>query len=496
MDKRAYSKSLSWDFYSLSIIAIYFLLQIMRWRILPQFIDIYYHLLTAWGFIRAGGYIGWDFWQYAPVGRIHIYPPLFHIILAFLIKSGISKIILAKFLETAMPVIFLIVLWRFVRKNYNARLAFFVMLTAGSSFSYYLSLLDHLPATLAIIFGLLAFGQLFRNKILGALLLLTLCFYTHIGVSWLLAFSFILFGLFDRQYRKPCFIIFSSALILSSPILFKQLAGLRFISLWGFNLTETKICQVKIIDYLFAFSGLILSFKKEKKYRLFMSLLFASFIFIIYPYRFFSSEGYLPVIFLSALFLDALFERLNNTHIKYIFVLTLVVILFLSPTVSMNIPQGKVKLNYKLKFFDSAFMGMLFAKGNSVWFPGQYLSCADAIKKNSQNNDIIYSSLNIAGVILASISERPTANALFAEIGPYKKFHPLSVSKIIIFLKDEDPSLIKNTVNNYNLIKIYENEAFILYKNPSSLAGVGVKKAGLPFLAIIFIGLVFIFLMK
>jgi hypothetical protein len=494
MNKRASLKSLSWDFYSFSIIAIYFLLQIMRWGILPQFIDIYYHLLTAWGFIRAGGYVGWDFWQYAPVGRVHIYPPLFQIILAFFIKLGISKIILAKLFETVMPVIFLIVLWRFIRRNYNARLAFFVMLAVGSSFSYYLSLLDHLPATLAVIFGLLAWGELFRNKSLCAALLLSLCFYTHIGISWLFALSFVLFGLFNHQYRKPCFIVFVYGSTLSLPILFKQLTAFKFISLLGWNLTEIKICQVKIIDYVLAASGLILSFKNEKKYRLFLSLFLASFIFVIYPYRFFSGEGYLPIILLSALFLDALYERLNKIHIKYIFISALAVILFLSPTVLMSIPQGKERLKFKPHFFDSALMGMLFAKGNSLWFPGQYLSCADAIKKNSTRDDIIYSSLDFAGVILAGISERATANALFPEIGPYKQFSPVSVSKIIIFLKDENPSLINSTVNNYNLIKIFENEAFLIYKNPSCGIRVDVKKAGVPFRVILLIGLAFIFL--
>src|SRR3990167_1371545 len=99
-------KDFSWDFYSKLMILSYCLLQFIRWPLLPQFMDIYYHLLTAWGFIQAGGYSGWDFWQYAPAGRIHIYPPLLHIVLAFFIKSGISKIILVKFLETAAPISF------------------------------------------------------------------------------------------------------------------------------------------------------------------------------------------------------------------------------------------------------------------------------------------------------------------------------------------------------------------------------------------------------
>ena len=92
-------KIFPWDFYSTIIIAMFSLTQIFRWMILPRSMDIYYHLLTAWGFIQSGGYSGWDFWEYAPVGRMHIYPPVFHIVLAFLIKLGMNKIILAKILR-------------------------------------------------------------------------------------------------------------------------------------------------------------------------------------------------------------------------------------------------------------------------------------------------------------------------------------------------------------------------------------------------------------
>lgn len=196
--------NLSWDFYSRVIILSYLLLQILHWQMFPRFMDIYYHLLTAWGLIKAGGLSAWDFWQYAPVGRVHIYPPFFHIVLAALMKLGINNIILAKLFEVFTPVIFLIVLWKFVRKNFSDRLAFFVVLMFGSSISFYLSLLNHIPATLALIFGFLAYGQLFKKRQARSLLLLTLCFYTHIGISLFFSLSLFFYGLFYKEFRKAC----------------------------------------------------------------------------------------------------------------------------------------------------------------------------------------------------------------------------------------------------------------------------------------------------
>ena len=86
-----------WGYFSKIIILAYAVLQLLRLAIFPQFIDMYYHLQTAWGFIQAGGYSNWDFWEYAPFGRPHIYPPLFHILLALFMKLGFGVIFLAKF---------------------------------------------------------------------------------------------------------------------------------------------------------------------------------------------------------------------------------------------------------------------------------------------------------------------------------------------------------------------------------------------------------------
>jgi len=492
-------KGFFWDFYSKLIILVYCLLQMMHWPILPQFMDVYYHLLTAWGFIRAGGYSGWDFWQYAPAGRIHIYPPVFHLILALLIKLGINRIILAKLFELLMPVIFLIVLWYFIRKNYSERLAFFVMLTFSSSFPFYSSLLNHIPASLTLVFGFLALDQLVQNRILRPLAFLTLCFYTHISVSWLFALCIVLYGIFNRQYRKTGFLVFISAILLSLPILYKQFIGLKFVSF--LEIPERNLCELKTVDYLLAFFGLGIIFKMPRQYRLFLSLFLASFIFLIYPYRFFSSQGYLPIIFLSAISLDFIYEKLQykKLRLKYIFFLLIGYIVFFSPTMLMEIGNRKPDVRFKAYLFDSALTNTIFPdwhkriSSTSLWYPDSYLPAVEVIKCNSSQDDIIFSNIPVAGVILASISGRATANALFPEIGSSKKFDPISVSKIIVFPKDNYYQY-RYLIDNYNLIKIGESKLFILYKNPFCQAKADIKKASVSFYTIALISSIFMIL--
>src|SRR5512136_318206 len=95
-----FNKKLSishWDFYSCVIFFIAIFFQVLQWPRLPLFIDCYYHLSVAQGFSDAGGWVGRAFWEYAPYGRPHLYPPFFHILELFLYKSGLDFITIARF---------------------------------------------------------------------------------------------------------------------------------------------------------------------------------------------------------------------------------------------------------------------------------------------------------------------------------------------------------------------------------------------------------------
>ncbi len=496
----AKTRKLIWDFYALIILLSFSVLQVLRWRLLPQFMDDYYHLLTAWGFIQAGGYSGWDFWQYAPVGRVHMYPPLYHLVLAFFLKLGVNKIILIKSLETLCPIVFLFFLWKFVRKNYNGRLAFFTLACAGASFSFYLSLFNYIPATLALMFGLYAFDQLLENRWLRPLLFIALCFYTHIGVSWFFVLGLFLFGLFDTRYRKASLWISAVSLVLSAPIIFKQAMGLQFISLKGIG--EKYFIELKVIECLLALFALriIIGKNRESKYRLFLALFIASFIFLPYPYRFISGQGYLPVIFLSAVGIDSLYERYKDKalYFKYVYLFLVGYCLLFSTTLLTEKDYERDgKINFKIYYADTALINMAFPLRNeriastSLWFPDEYAALRKLIAQHSQGNDIIYSELFIPGVALASISGRATANALFPEIGPMRAFDPLAVSKLILLPKDRTQSDIKRIASAHTFIKVGEGNIFAVYKNSLCRAKVDIRKASISFRVLAYIFFIF-----
>ena len=205
----------------------------------------------------------------------------------------------------------------------------------------------------------------------------------------------------------------------------------------------------------------------------------------------------MPLIFLSALTLEYGYEKIISTKNIYLlrssFISTLLFLSIISPTFALRKELDGPVTN-KWRLFDSALVDMFFAGFNrrlpspSVWFPGIYLPSAELIMQNSREGEIIYSPHYIVGVCLASLSERPTANRLLAEVIPTTFFDPFVTSKIIILLKDEKPRDIRKLVGLYKLVKIGENDAFLFYKNPACESRMSVSHTTFPFWAVWAVG--------
>src|SRR3989338_10814800 len=65
----------------------------LGWDTYPRFLDSYYHLAVIQGFRQHGGVALHAFWESAPAGRPHLYPPLFHLLwwpVAALVREPIT----------------------------------------------------------------------------------------------------------------------------------------------------------------------------------------------------------------------------------------------------------------------------------------------------------------------------------------------------------------------------------------------------------------------
>lgn len=456
-----------WDLFSKFVLLSLFILQVPRWFASPRDADILYHLHSAWGFIQAGGYSGWDFWEYAPFGRMNVYPPFFQMLLALLIKLGISPVILAKFFETFTPVIFLVILWRFIRDNYGRISAFFILFVFVFSFDYCIFLSDHIPSTIALIFGISAFDGIFKGRLIRPAVFLTLCFYTHTGVSLFIALALLLYLIFDRRHLKNVSLSLSLASIFALPVLIKYYSVVdRILPLWAGS-RQRMPYQIKIFDYILLSGGILLALKLKGKHYLFVCLFLASAIFLIYPHRFFQGEGYLPVIMLSSVVLSVVWERLNPGFFK-----------------GMAFFTVAFALLYALPFLPLKKEAMPY-KNVTMWRPDDYSRAASLIRKNSENRDVVYCNMDYFALALGVLSGRATANALFPEIPPSLEFDPLATSNIIVLTKDMDPFSLSVITGKYGLQRIGETRLFVVYRNNSTPFKAKVAKASVPFRKVI-----------
>jgi hypothetical protein len=249
----------------------------------------------------------------------------------------------------------------------------------------------------------------------------------------------------------------------------------------------------------------MLSFKQQR-YRLFLSLLFGSSVFFAHTYRFFSAEGFLPIIFLSALSLNRLngWAKDKTNVLKFFPILITLFVLLISPTILMYKAEGSNKINFKFYGFDSTLLGMIFPDRNkriasqTLWYPNEYLKTVALITRNTQEDDIIYSKFDLVSVCIASLSGRATSTGLFTEMHPAVKFDPMQVSKLFIATREDSQESINNAIKKYNLAKIGENKFFVIYKNNLCYTKANFTKSNLPFWVIFLIGIVLLslFLIK
>ncbi|RLG55612.1 MAG: hypothetical protein DRN99_02070, partial [Thermoproteota archaeon] len=62
------------------LVASHLALLALGWSRLPLGLDTPYHLLMGKMFSDYGKVCLWDYYEYAPVGRPNLYPPLLHVL--------------------------------------------------------------------------------------------------------------------------------------------------------------------------------------------------------------------------------------------------------------------------------------------------------------------------------------------------------------------------------------------------------------------------------
>lgn len=483
-----------WDFLSLSLLILSLLLQAIRLPFFPLFIDIYYHLAVMLGFNQAGGYATHVFWEAAPFGYPHFYPPLLHIAMLLLYKLGLSKIAIAKILDFLLYPSFLLAAWLIFRRVISERFAFFALLVASSAYSFYLSFVNNHAASLALIICLCTFYCLTRGRTIASAMLFGLCFYIHLGMGGLFVAVFFLYGLFNRQNLKICLKMISGGVIIALPLLLYvyHLKG----SFTFYGSMENYLLEINLLIYIGAILGLSFFLKKKKEYYFFLSCVLGMLPLIIaYRFRYLSFQGLLGIIFLCSIFIDELYSSISGRFARVIFIIgTSFIFLFVSPVIEIdnanisiniwgsNLSKQLVSLKNSFQQ-EKYYKDKLDVRNSKIYDEASLSDILKIIKEHSDKDDIIYANFRYAAGALGVFSERSVSTVMLQEVKSEVNFDPIAYAKVIVLFREEDGTLnLRSThlAEKYKLTHISDTELASVYLNPQPKGRRVIVKALIP----------------
>ncbi len=192
------------DYVSLAVIGVVWIaLWVSRNRFLAFPPDSYYHLSVARTIIETGHIPLWDTWSFAPEGRPHLYPPLFHLLIVAC-SLPFSGDVLRGFqvLQASLFPLSLLCTWYLARWLFNDRRAYLAMLIAGTDLALVTFSFMCTPSALVNVLMLLLLVCFLSKRFILSVLLVVLGLYDHMGVPPFFVGGLLLFSLWQRDYLR------------------------------------------------------------------------------------------------------------------------------------------------------------------------------------------------------------------------------------------------------------------------------------------------------
>jgi hypothetical protein len=489
----------NWRALTCLLVVIFAIFALLNWQKFPFFLDIYYHLNVMRGFDAAGGIVNHAFWELAPAGNIHLYPPLFHLLLLIPYKLGLDIISIARFFSVFSFLSLLATLSFVINRLFSPKTGFFVTAAAVIPYTFFLKLTITIPVNICLILILLAFYALEKNRKIACPMLIACAFYTHLGIPWLGVLALIIYGLIKKDVFKQVMRAVLVSLLLAAPVILRVLANIHSLeNPMGIRVAENKLFEFYPFIYVFAVIGLLVAISSHRSSPLrgeetcppkrildefllwhrrkgeghsgfFFVALFIGFLPMAfnYRYRFLSGEGLLPVVFFAGLGMEKTYDilerflaekRVGARLTLFYFISLFVIVNLLSPTIS-SYAIGRKEAAFFL--MDSTLDNLLPRYKKHIrpfeinLVDSEAKEWVRVIENNTARDDIICSNWSYVGGMLSAMSGRPNAAQTFYEVKrPDVPINEFGSSKLAVWLREID--------GNYNMAAL--RTAIVKYK--------------------------------
>jgi len=439
-----------------------------HWPVFPYFLDSWYHLAVIRGFEQAGGPVFHAFWEAAPQGRPHLYPPLFHTLFLPAALAGVPPIQLARFWTWASFPLLLAAAWSVLSRVSSSRLACFAVIALATPYSFFLGTINYLPATLALIAGLGILLAISRQRRVAGALCLAAAFYLHAGIPWLLSLGLLLFGFVEPRYRKTCWAALAGGLLAASPWLIHLGRHLSLIQIQPRG--EDRMLELPVPWLLLGIGGAVIAWRRKGILR-FLPVLAVAFLPMAlagYRFRFLATQGLFPLLLSAAVALDWLAERMRP---GWVLGALLAGLALLSP--SMHLSPG----HSGWAWGDTSLSGLSGlvppaprGTGGPIYNAKFMGELEEAILRWTGPDDLIYSNVHYLAGMMTALTGRAATNQMLREMAERPLGEQIPPARMILWLKNlsgkKSPEM-ERAVEEYHLSLAGETEIAYLFLNPS-----------------------------
>ena len=416
-------------------LSAFIILWLARWPSFPLVLDASYHLLIAQQIVDAGGVLTYEWWEWAPVGRPHLYPPVFHLLLAALLKFGCAPLTAIRLMSGFLPPLLLLSLWMVTRRLFTPWIALVCLWMGLMPFAFHLHTAMAMAATLGMIELLWLWEALEHRRWIAAGMLLALLSYTHLGLPWIALATIGCYGAL-RPAAWPLLMNAGGGLFLALPW---WIHLVRFRT-WLYVIPRQENTMIEVMPLVYAMAILGLWRCWTLKGRFTWPLAWwvgCTLLAFRFSYRWVSGEGMLPIILLAGIGLTGLAQFLGTrARRETAFGALLLGIVVLSPTL-MRTPVG-----WRWAWLDSAPWHLVdLAPTRRQVEAGVYASpitrLVEVVKARTQPGEILWSNAPYTLGLIAALAHRPTASAMLNEVRPSRPFDPIGAAHLILWFKLE-----------------------------------------------------------
>ncbi len=286
-----WEKATLFDFLSMLIISLHGVLLLLNWESFPIGIDSPYHLLMGKMFSDFHTVCLWDYYEFAPIGRPNLYPPLEHVLIWFLHDAfNLNFLDVGRVIGIIQYPLTLFSAWLVTRLIYNEHVSALTLSLLSACPEFWMWQCSVAPTALIIALLPLFLYSFYKKNFLFSTILLTVFLYSHLGLPYVIILGLFIFCLLIYRRNKSYLGFFGKvtglSFLLFSPWIYHILTNLDSLSA---HLVRSRIpligfLSMNLLILVFSIAGFFFLLRKRRvKDKLFLAA-FLGFFSILFTY--------------------------------------------------------------------------------------------------------------------------------------------------------------------------------------------------------------------